>query len=228
MTRSIRTLSLRVSNAYLLEGERGFVLIDTGFRSDRSRVKRSLRDAGCNPGELQLIVITHGDSDHSGNAAHLREAYGAKIGIHPLEVPAVERGNMFLARGSLSPTRRLLKPLMALFRLRRADRFSPDVLLKDGDLLAEYGLDARILHVPGHTAGSIAVLTADGDFFSGDFLENRTHPSIATFVDDPEVLQTSVARVRELGIQTVYPGHGAPFTMAEMEQAGCMGTRRDR
>ncbi|MCD6136779.1 MBL fold metallo-hydrolase [Candidatus Bipolaricaulota bacterium] len=216
MTESIRTLTFRWVNAYLVKTGTGFVLIDTGMASNRATLERELSAAGCQPGDLRLILVTHGDPDHSGNAAYLRAKYGAKIAMHKAEAAAVERGNMFLSRGSLSLRRRLMKPLMSLFRLRKRDRFTPDLFLEDGDRLTEYGLDATILHVPGHSAGSIAVLTDEGAFFSGDFLENRTRPSIATIVDDAEALETSFERVKKLDIRIVYPGHGKPFTLDEI------------
>jgi hydroxyacylglutathione hydrolase len=217
MTETIRSLTFRVSNAYLVKGDTGFILIDTGFRVDRARLERELRAAGCGPGDLKLIVITHGDPDHSGNAAYVREIYGAKIAMHQAEAKAAERGDMFLSRGRMPLTKRLLKPLIRLLRLRKRDRFTPDLYLEDGDCLDEYGLDATILHVPGHSAGSIAVLAADGVFFSGDFLENRTHPSLATFVDNPEALEASFERVEKLDVRIVYPGHGKAFTLDEIE-----------
>jgi len=105
---------------------------------------------------------------------------------------------------------------MAFFKLRKRERFAPDLYLEDGDRLDEYGLAATILHVPGHSTGSIAVLTDDGSFFSGDFLENRTGPSIATFVDDADALKAGFERVKELNIRTVYPGHGKPFALGEI------------
>jgi len=49
----------------------GFVLIDSGMSSNRASLERELRDAGCSPDDLKLIVITHGDPDHSGNASYL-------------------------------------------------------------------------------------------------------------------------------------------------------------
>jgi len=217
MAKSIRTLTFRLVNAYLVETDAGFVLIDTGFRFDRRRLNRALSDTGCRPGDLKLIVITHGDPDHSANAAHVRETYGAKIAMHKAEAAAVEQGNMFKSRGAQAAWRRwLLGPLMAFFRLRKRERFAPDLYLEDGDRLDEYGLAATILHVPGHSTGSIAVLTDDDSFFSGDFLENRTRPSIATFVDDADALKAGFERVKELNIQTVYPGHGKPFTLDEI------------
>ena len=216
MTKSIRTLTFRRVNACLVRTDAGFVLIDAGMAGNRATLDRELHAAGCGLGDLRLIVITHGDPDHSGNAAYLRAKYEAKIAMHKAEAAAVERGNMFLSRGPLPPVRRMLKPLISLFRLRKRDRFTPDLYIEDGDRLDEYRLAATILHAPGHTAGSIAVLTDTGTFFSGDFLENRTRPSIATIVDDPEALKVSFERVKTLDIRIVYPGHGNPFTLDEI------------
>ena len=213
---SVRAIPLRVSNAYLVKGDRGFVLIDTGFRFDRTRLEHDLAAAGCRPGDLRLILVTHADADHSGNAAYLRETYGAAIAAHRLEARGVERGDMFLCRSRLRLRLRLARPLMALFRLRKADRFTPDLYLGDGDRLDAHSLDATVLHVPGHTVGSIAVLTGDGAFFSGDFLEDRRRPSIATLVDDADALRASYDRVKGLGIRVVYPGHGRPFALEEI------------
>jgi len=217
MTESIRTLTFRWVNAYLVKTDTGFVLIDTGMAGNRATLERELSVAECQPGDLRLILITHGDPDHSGNASYLRAKYGAKIAMHKAEAAAVERGNMFLSRGRLPPLRRMMRPLMNLFRLRKRDRFTPDLYLEDGDRLTEYGLDATILHVPGHSAGSIAVLTDEGTFFSGDFLENRTRPSVATLVDDAEALRSSFERVKALDIKTVYPGHGKAFSLDEIK-----------
>jgi glyoxylase-like metal-dependent hydrolase (beta-lactamase superfamily II) len=205
-------------NAYLVRAGDGFILIDTGFRSNRKALDAALIGSGCGAGDLKLIVITHGDADHASNAVYLRQKYGAKIAMHRAEMAAVESGDMFRSRGPLSSMRRLLKPLMSLFRLKKGDRFTPDVLLAEGDRLTEFGLNATVFHVPGHTRGSLAVLTADGAFFSGDFLENRTRPSIATFVDDAAVLRAEFARIKTLNIQTVYPGHGKPFALDEIGQ----------
>lgn len=217
MNESVLRLAFRMVNAYLVRTGDGFVLIDTGFRSNRKALDAALQGAGCRSGDLKLIVITHGDADHSSNAAFLRAKYGAKVAMHKDEVPAVEQGDMFLSRGSQSTLRRiLLKPLTSLFGMHKRDRFTPDLSLEDGDSLSPYGLDATVLHVPGHTRGSIAVLTKDGAFFSGDFLENRRRPSIATFVDDAEVLRAEFERIKTLKIHTVYPGHGKPFSLDQI------------
>lgn len=59
-------------------------------------------------------------------------------------------------------------------------------------------------------------MTNEEAFFSGDFLENRTRPLVATLVDDAEALKASFERVKKLAIRTVYPGHGKAFTLDEI------------
>jgi glyoxylase-like metal-dependent hydrolase (beta-lactamase superfamily II) len=93
--------------------------------------------------------------------------------------------------------------------------FKPDILLNEGDDLSPYGLDAKIVHTPGHSLGSISILTAEGDFFCGDFLKNNGKPTTNSLVDDPAEMEASVLKLKGLNIKTVYPGHGKPFNIEE-------------
>jgi hydroxyacylglutathione hydrolase len=96
-------------------------------------------------------------------------------------------------------------------------RFKPDVVVTDGDDLSRYGLDSRIVHVPGHSRGSIGVLTKDGDFFCGDLLVNNGGPKKNSLRDDEGELNASVEKLKSLNVKTVYPGHGRPFKMDELD-----------
>jgi len=60
-------------NCYLIETDTGYILIDTGGSNKRTDLEKELESAGCQPGNLKLIVLTHGDFDHTGNAAYLRK-----------------------------------------------------------------------------------------------------------------------------------------------------------
>jgi glyoxylase-like metal-dependent hydrolase (beta-lactamase superfamily II) len=103
-------------------------------------------------------------------------------------------------------------------RFRRSgsfEVFEPDLLVEDGFGLSEYGLDARVLHLPGHSKGSIGVLTAGGDLFCGDLLYNWRRPS-TPIIDDLADYTTSLQKLREASVATVYPGHGKPFRLAEL------------
>ena len=53
-------------------------MIDTGQTNKRKVIEKELKKADCNPGNLNLIVLTHGDFDHCGNAAYLRKKSGNK------------------------------------------------------------------------------------------------------------------------------------------------------
>lgn len=211
-------IRLSVANCYLLKTGTGCVLVDTGFSWHRRALRRALDGARCNPGNLKLIVITHGDLDHTGNCIWLKKRYGAAVAMHPAEARAVERGNMFLGRKNRpNAIVRSLGPVAGLLFSRR---FTPQVLLNDGDDLSAYGLDARILHLPGHSLGSIGVLTAEGQFFCGDLLTTKNgKPAKGQLVDDAPQMDKSIERLKSLRIEMVYPGHGRPFTMAELTEA---------
>jgi len=206
------------ANCYLIGVTGGWVLVDTGFARKRREVVEALGAAGCRSGDLRLIVITHADSDHVGNAAFLRDRLGAPIAMHADEAGTAADGDMMATRGGLHPAKKAVAGVvMPLFRLRKDDRFEPDLLLSEGDRLDGYGLAARVLHLAGHSRGSLALLTDDRLLFCGDVLENRRGPRPATLVDDPADLAAAVERLRGLEVELVYPGHGAPFRMGELE-----------
>lgn len=200
-------------NCYLVETGTGFVLIDTGASNARDELERQLASAGCKPGNLDLIVLTHGDFDHTGNASYLRDKYGARIGMHQDDSGMAEHADMFWNRSSGSAIIRFLAPI--LFRFRKANRFKPDFTVDEGYDFSGYGLDAQVLSIPGHSKGSIGILTADGDLFCGDLLENTDKPATNSIMDDPVACDASLEKLEGLKINTLYPGHGKPFPMEQ-------------
>jgi hydroxyacylglutathione hydrolase len=195
-------------SCYLIESAGGFLLIDTGAPSGRKCLDMELERFGCHPGKLQLIILTHGDFDHTGSAAYLREKYGAKIAMHPDDSGMAEQADMFWNRGGGNIILKKLVP--RLFGFNRKARFTPDILLEDGLALADYGLDAAIISLPGHSKGSIGVLLSTGILFCGDLLMNdKAQPSLG-FGDSAEFIQT-IHKIREIQIRTIYPGHGNAF-----------------
>jgi len=220
MLRKIRIITLPLPfrlgsvNCYLIETEAGYVLIDTGCSNRRANLERELETAGCKLGELNLVVLTHGDFDHAGNAAYLREKFHTRIAMHCDDAGMVERGNMFWNRKKSKVVIRTMVPV--LFRFGKSERFKPDVCVGDGDDLSEYGLDAKVVHIPGHSKGSIGVMTASADLFCGDLLIDGDKPGLNSIVDDLAAATASTERLKGLGIATVYPGHGEPFPMAQL------------
>jgi len=200
-------------NCYLVKTPSGYILIDTGLSKRRSDLERELETAGCKPGDLRFIISTHGHLDHNGNTAYLREKYDARIAMHSGDLVMTESGDMF--RGMKGLTVTVARTILLLTGLSPYDSFKPDIILEDGDSLSEYGFDARVVHIPGHSKGSIGVLTTGGDLFCGDLLENTGKPAKTRIVVDSAELDASVEKLRTLGVKTVYPGHGKPFQMEQ-------------
>ena len=228
MTSEIKIINLGGVNCYLAKTDVGYILIDTGFLSKRVKLEQALGAAGCRPGNLNLILLTHGDTDHADNAAYLRDKYGAKIALHAADVGMVERGDMSYARKA-KPDKiglifRVMIPLAPLFFKTNAfEYFKPDFTVDEGFDLSEYGFNARILHLPGHSKGSIGILTPN-DFllqpagagpvvFCGDLLYNFIGRPSCQLIDDLADFNASLDKLKKLGVKTVYPGHGKPFPL---------------
>jgi hydroxyacylglutathione hydrolase len=195
------------ANCYLIKTDTGYILIDTGFSPKRAELEKQIKNAGCKPGNLNLIVLTHGHGDHIGNCVYLREKYATQVAIHRGDSEMVEREN-------IDPNiynRILLKILSFIAGLGKIERFKPDIYFEEGDGLSEYGLDAKVLHIPGHSTGSIGILTAGGDLFCGDLFVNVNKPVKHSIVTDVAAFNASVERLKNLILNRVYPGHGKPF-----------------
>lgn len=204
-------------NCYLIKTDAGIILIDTGGTNNRVTLEQELFHVNCPPVKFALIVLTHGDFDHTGNAAYLRQKFGVKIAIHQRDARMLECGDMFVGRKPPNVVIRKIASL--LFKFGASNCCSPDILLEDGDNLSEYGLDARVLYLPGHSSGSIGILTAAGDLFCGDLLENTRRPALTSLIDDAVAAQNSIAQLQRFTIQTVYPGHGKPFRFEQFRRS---------
>lgn len=198
-------------NCYLIENKSNYILIDTGSSNQRGELEVELECAGCKPGNLKLIILTHGDFDHTGNAAYLRDKFGTQIAMHEDDSAMAEHGDMFANRKAPNILIRKLIPFF--FGFGKKKRFKPDLFLEEGDDLSAYDVDAKILSIPGHSKGSLGILMASGDFFCGDLFENLKEPSLSSIMDDLVTADASVEILKRLEIHTVYPGHGAPFLM---------------
>jgi hydroxyacylglutathione hydrolase len=207
-------------NCYRIATERGFVLVDTGSKRQRAKLEEKLCPEDCRRVSAKLILITHGDFDHIGNAAYLREKYGAPIAMHQGDVLMSEKGDMLSGRKRPNLLTRMILSLAV--RLPQKDRFEPDLLVHEDSDLTGYGLaGAKVLHLGGHSAGSIGLLLADGSLLCGDLLENRKAPRLGSIMDDVPAARASVERLNALEVEVVYPGHGKPFHWRDL--AGSTG-----
>lgn len=200
-------------NCYLVRAGSGFIMIDTGRPNRREEIEEAIESAGCHSGDLRLIVLTHGDFDHSGNAAYLGKKFGARIAMHRDDAGMLEHGDMLWNRGKRNVLSRAAFGLM--FRLGESDRVKPDLHTGEGYDFSQHGFDARAVEIPGHSKGSIGILTGGGELFCGDLLANVGKPDMWSIIDDQDAANASVERLKSLPISAVYPGHGQPFPMEQ-------------
>jgi hydroxyacylglutathione hydrolase len=205
-------------NCYLVEADRGFILVDTGTPRKRYLLERELENAGCRPGNLRLVVVTHGDYDHAGNAAYLRTNYGAKTAMHREDLGRVRQANWSWGLKPKPDRVPLSFRVVSLFVKRRAfDKFEPDLCLEDRQSLLRFGYDGSVIHLPGHTNGSIGILTPDNGLICGDLLDSAIRPRLDFFINDMRAARASLARLKRLRVDMIYPGHGKPFHLGQVK-----------
>ena len=82
--------------------------------------------------------------------------------MHAADSSMVENGTR-LKRQIRTFSGKLIKVLSKLRTGKfKFETFKPDILLIDGQKLNDYGFDAKVIHTPGHTKGSIVILTSIG------------------------------------------------------------------
>ena len=86
-------VNLGMVNAYLLKHAEGkAILIDCGVPGSDKAILQAMSDAGIQNKDLELIIVTHGHSDHMGASSALRDATGAKTMIHTLDADIIRTG----------------------------------------------------------------------------------------------------------------------------------------
>ncbi|MEJ2550388.1 MAG: MBL fold metallo-hydrolase, partial [Anaerolineales bacterium] len=166
---------------------------------------------------LRLIFITHAHIDHYGSAAALRRATGAPIAIHHADV-----NTMAMGRSPLGDPRgmgRIVGAVMPLIeRIVPLEPTEADIVLKDGDSLDDYGIDAYVLHTPGHTLGSSSLIVEGKYAFVGDLLSTYRKPHVQRlFAQDWSAIGQSLDRLEAGKPELIYSGHGKrPLTLQEL------------
>lgn len=187
------------TNTYLvwdeLSGEG--MLIDPAGHLER--IKQLLADFA---GTVKYIVITHGHADHVAGLKAAKELTNANILTHFLDAEMLKSTD-----DTVSHYVGITEPLPL-----------PDVLLRGGEDLYLGHLHFRVLHTPGHTAGSVCLL-GDGVLFSGDTLFAGSVGRYDLPGGDFNALQVSLLRLKELPEDThVFPGHGPESTMSDEKE----------
>ena len=215
-------LYTRYENWYLLEQGGRLTVLDAGLPGQWEGFTAALTQLGFTPADVDAVLMTHHHPDHAGNAERLR-ASGSRVYCHPADAAHV-RGERRVSKRSTLPY--LCHPWYARYmvhllrnRVTRVPAVAQLDELADGEILHVPGAP-RVLHAPGHTAGSCALFLEDRSLlFSGDALvtldgtRGRTGPRIirGPVTEDAELALRSLDVLAATNARTVLPGHGDPW-----------------
>ncbi|RLI07369.1 MBL fold metallo-hydrolase [Candidatus Bathyarchaeota archaeon] len=187
-------------NIYLIDGGDALALIDAGGGGDVKRVLRNIREVGLNPGDIELLILTHCHFDHIGGAGGIKRETGCSVAAHEAEAGEIER---------LGP---LTLYEMAKARGLEFEGVEVDVRLRGGEKLEVGEVEVEVVHTPGHTPGGVSLLLREGDtldLFTGDTASAQGRLG---WINGPgcnlEEWKRSIKRMVELQPDRLFPGHG--------------------
>ena len=202
---NIHRISAGNVNCYIVVGKDKAILIDTGRKKHREKILDK-----CKEYHVSLIVLTHGHMDHCQNAAYLANALNIPVAMSKKDFNMIpdNRRQKMSAKTLLGKI--VLLVSLSSFEKDTLDIFEPMLYLQDGDNLNEYGVDAKVVELPGHTEGSIGLEIEGDKLFVGDALMNMFYPTISMLYTDKDKMLESAKRIGEMGVKTIYFGHGKP------------------
>ncbi|WP_240512007.1 MBL fold metallo-hydrolase [Paludifilum halophilum] len=201
---------------YVLEEEE-LTLVETSTSQSVSYILKGLEELGRSPEEIRNIIVTHIHLDHAGGVGLLlKHCPRARVIVHP-------RGARHLADPS-----RLIRGARAVYGSSFDDLFDPvlpvpedRILVKgEGETLA-IGSERTLtfMDTPGHAAHHLSIFDpVSNGVFTGDTVGirypqvekwglNLYLPSTSPNQFDPELMRSSIERLRSTGAERIYFGH---------------------
>ncbi len=186
-------------NCYVVENAatRQTVIVDPG--ADAPRIIADIADR-----KPAAVLLTHGHYDHIGAVDAVCARYGIPVYLHPADAPKLTDPALNVGAEFGFDVRVKTKPLF----------------VEDNQVLRLAGMDIRVLHTPGHSAGSVCyLLPENAGLLCGDTLFNGGYGRYDFADGDFTALKNSLRRILYLHPRIpAYPGHGAS-TFAGRDEA---------
>ncbi|WP_308282576.1 MBL fold metallo-hydrolase [Pseudonocardia nigra] len=218
LTPRLHLMRFFVGQAYLWRDGDDLTLIDTGPPGSAPAIASAVRGLGT----LRRVGLTHAHDDHTGSAAEIGSWPGATVLAHRADAPVV-RGDRPAPPPDFTEFERELHTQVA-HGLTAAPPARVDVELDDGDEL-DIGGGARVIPVPGHTDGSIALhLERERVLFTGDVIaEHSGELMLGPFNVDRDRAAASMRRLTGLDVDVACFGHGDAIVTAAGDALRSLG-----
>lgn len=213
----IRILAGR-SNVFLLMNGKKVILVDTSVEFMWKTLTRRL--SRLNVDHLDYLILTHSHMDHAGNAGRVKEKYGPLVIIHRSESSHLSSGEFLVPSGTNGFSRMIVSAGTKMIPgLLRNEPCQTDILADSRFDLSEFGLNATLLHTPGHSPGSMSVIVDDEIALVGDaMIGNFTGTIFPPFASDEKQVVKSWGRLLGTGCSLFLPSHGSANTRALLQK----------
>ncbi len=189
------------TNCYLVKtGDNSGVVIDPADSGEVILARAQEMDM-----KIEKILLTHGHFDHTGAVNFLKDKTGAQMYIHGDDVCMLNDGDKALA---------YFCPTMPF------EQKTADVVLKDGDEIAQDGVIFKVMHTPGHSAGSVCYMMNNPEgmdvMFSGDTIFRNSIGRSDGYSGDYIVQKKTLDKLKALEEDyLILSGHGESTTLKE-------------
>lgn len=182
------------------------ILIDAGLdTSPEEAIIPYLRNVGREVNEISYVILTHGHADHAGGAPVIKRMSGAKIVIHSLDEPLVKRPTL---QEELLYER--FDDVFSPNPKAEFEAFTPDILVNDSQIINAGDRELEVIHIPGHTAGSICIKDSKSNIYiSSDGIQGKGSRRPLLFHDSLQYVK-SVKKMSKMNIEALIIGHPFP------------------
>jgi glyoxylase-like metal-dependent hydrolase (beta-lactamase superfamily II) len=222
----IHRAGTEIVNWYLLEEGGRVTIVDCGCPAYRRQLEAALREIGRRIEDVEAIVLTHAHIDHVGFSQVLQDERGTPVYAHQQELPQATTGKPPKTEGSfITAMLRYGTARRVVFHIVRNGGARPPKVARvttfaDGDQLDVPG-HPRVVYTPGHSPGHCALhVPSEGAAFTGDAMcgwntvTGEPGPILPPreFSNSMAQARDSLERIAALEAQTLYYGHGDPWT----------------
>jgi ribonuclease/clavin/mitogillin len=191
---TVVNVGYRSTNYWVVSAGRNRVLVDIGWPGTIGTMLAMLQRIDIPIAELSYAIATHYHIDHAGLAEDLK-LRGVPLLVLESQVDAIP-----LMKRHTKPSDRYTEVtsrgnIVIPFRESRG-------------VLARIGIAGEIVPTPGHSDDSVSLVLDSGAALIGDLT-----PLSMADGEQANVLAASWQRLRDLGVTTIYPGHGPPRPM---------------
>ena len=202
----ITELKYSNTNTYLIEGDKGTLLFDTGWAGTFAAFCRELGEKHKVLQDIDYLLISHFHPDHMGIAGEIAEC-GPKVIVVDLQLPYIHSSDSVFEKEN----NRFFKPIS-----------ENDIKVVSVDesraFLKSIGINGEIIYTPGHTNDSISLYLDDGFLFVGDL-----NPLYELEMHKGTDIEKTWNYLLSLNPSRIYYGHANTAIIAENDKSGSDG-----